>query len=186
MVIGATMLLRCGGRRALFHMRPGVSMLRFSMPVSTSAALKCAPVNRKMKVNEQFWDKNKRMERPMSPHVTIYKFELPALMSISHRFTGLALSGVTVLLGVSALGAPDNLSHYLEILKTWNLPLWFLLPAKSILVWPVAYHTANGLRHLFWDMGIGLHQMSNVFKSGYAVLISSFVLTFGIVGYLSM
>uniref|UniRef100_A0A8C7X9L7 Succinate dehydrogenase cytochrome b560 subunit, mitochondrial n=1 Tax=Oryzias sinensis TaxID=183150 RepID=A0A8C7X9L7_9TELE len=41
----------------------------------------------------KFWAKNSRLNRPMSPHLAIYKWSVPMLMSITHRGTGLALSG---------------------------------------------------------------------------------------------
>lgn len=43
---------------------------------------------------EDFWDKNKRLDRPLSPHLTIYKFQLTSMLSITHRGTGLALSAL--------------------------------------------------------------------------------------------
>jgi len=42
---------------------------------------------------EDYWDKNKRMNRPMSPHLTIYKPQVTSMLSITHRITGLATSG---------------------------------------------------------------------------------------------
>jgi len=43
--------------------------------------------------------KNERLNRPMSPHLTIYKFQLTSILSITHRGTGVALSGITAGLG---------------------------------------------------------------------------------------
>lgn len=43
--------------------------------------------------------KNDRLNRPMSPHLTIYKFQLTTMLSITHRGTGVALSGITTGLG---------------------------------------------------------------------------------------
>ncbi|NWH70230.1 C560 dehydrogenase, partial [Piaya cayana] len=40
----------------------------------------------------RFWEKNTKSNRPLSPHVTIYKWSLPMAMSITHRGTGVALS----------------------------------------------------------------------------------------------
>lgn len=51
------------------------------------------------KSKETHDDKNNRLSRPMSPHLTIYKPQLTTLLSITHRGTGVALSGVTAGLG---------------------------------------------------------------------------------------
>merc|ERR1712198_770021 len=40
---------------------------------------------------ENFWSKNDRLKRPMSPHLTIYKMQMTSVLSITHRMTGLAL-----------------------------------------------------------------------------------------------
>jgi len=51
------------------------------------------------KLKETHDDKNSRLHRPMSPHLTIYKPQLTTMLSITHRGTGVALSGVTAGLG---------------------------------------------------------------------------------------
>ena len=50
---------------------------------------------------QEFWAKNKRLARPMSPHLTIYKPQLTSMMSITHRITGCIQSGI---LSGAALG----------------------------------------------------------------------------------
>lgn len=48
----------------------------------------------KAQTAEDFWAKNKRLRRPVSPHMTIYKPQITSLLSLSHRASGLFLSGV--------------------------------------------------------------------------------------------
>lgn len=55
------------------------------------------------KVDETHDEKNGRLQRPMSPHLSIYKFQLTAILSITHRGTGVALSGFTAGLGACKL-----------------------------------------------------------------------------------
>lgn len=55
------------------------------------------------KEGETHDEKNYRLSRPMSPHLTIYKFQLTTMLSITHRATGVALSGVTAGLGTGKL-----------------------------------------------------------------------------------
>lgn len=44
----------------------------------------------------EFWAKNQKLHRPMSPHLTIYRLPLPAILSVTHRATGAALSGCNI------------------------------------------------------------------------------------------
>lgn len=52
------------------------------------------------KVGESHDVKNNRLNRPMSPHLTIYQLQLTTMLSLTHRGTGVALSGVTAGLGI--------------------------------------------------------------------------------------
>ncbi|XP_041876434.1 succinate dehydrogenase cytochrome b560 subunit, mitochondrial isoform X2 [Corvus kubaryi] len=96
----------------------------------------------------RFWEKNSRSNRPLSPHVTIYKWSLPMAMSITHRGTGVALSlGVSVF-AVAALLLPEHFPHYLAQLRALGPAPLLLFLAKFSLAAPFSYHTWNGIRHL--------------------------------------
>eukprot|EP00112_Aurelia_sp_Birch-Aquarium-sp1_P013713 Seg2923.4 transcript_id=Seg2923.4/GoldUCD/mRNA.D3Y31 product="Succinate dehydrogenase cytochrome b560 subunit mitochondrial" protein_id=Seg2923.4/GoldUCD/D3Y31 len=125
--------------------------------------------DRKMKPGENFWVKNQRMDRPMSPHLLIYKFELPGLLSGSHRVTGIIYSLLSTGIAGFALIAPEHAPYYLDIIKSWGIPTPITFTLKGLLVWPFMYHTCNGLRHLFWDAAIGF-DMKTLYKTGYSVL----------------
>src|SRR3954453_3440972 len=92
-------------------------------------------------------------ERPMSPHLQVYRWQLTSVMSILHRATGIALSVGTILL-VWGLGAasdgPDPSAAVQHVLGSW---IGLLL----LFGWSVAlfYHLGNGIRHLWWDTGSG-------------------------------
>jgi len=99
-------------------------------------------------------DKILTNKRPLSPHLQIYKPQLTSVMSISHRFTGVILSILLLLIPffffVIALG-----SEYFNILI--SVLDHFLV--KLILygvIFVITYHLLNGVRHLFWDIGKGL------------------------------
>jgi len=182
------MLLRCShsSPRCLLQSKTIGNGMRISMPaLSTNEANKkdIAVPDRKIRPNEKFFDKNLRMERPMSPHVTIYAFPLPALTSGTHRFTGLFLSGAIVATGCAALVTPEPISVYLDIVKDMHLPLWATIPFKTALCFPVAYHTINGVRHLVYDLGIG-YTMKNTYASAYVGISLSLAATAALV-YLS-
>jgi len=125
--------------------------------------------DRKMKPGEDFWKKNERMARPMSPHVLIYKFELPGLLSGSHRVSGVIYSLLTVGIAGFALVAPEHAPYYLDAIKSWGIPSPILFTLKGLLVWPFMYHTCNGVRHLFWDAAKGF-ELDTLYKTGYTVL----------------
>ena len=116
------------------------------------------------------------MKRPQSPHLTIYKFQLTSGLSITHRFTGMALTGYAAILGFGAMALPDGVGSIVSTVEALQLTAPTLLTAKFILAFPAAYHTVNGVRHLFWDMGKFL-SIKEVYTTGYAMLVASVILS---------
>lgn len=114
------------------------------------------------------------VSRPMSPHLQIYKLPLPAIMSITHRMTGIFLSIGTLILTAwvvsMAMGAESyaQMNHYLgSLIGQLFLFGW---------TWALFYHLCNGLRHMYWDMGKGF-EMKSVYLSGYITIAASVVCT---------
>lgn len=120
-------------------------------------------------------EKNMALGRPMSPHIMIYHFELPANLSISHRITGMMLTGYMAALGVGALVLPHDISYYVDMIESWQLSAPTLIAAKFTIAYPFTYHMINGVRHLFWDTGKFL-KMKEVYSTGYAMLGTSVAL----------
>jgi len=113
-------------------------------------------------------------QRPLSPHLQIYKPQITSMLSILHRATGIALSigSVILVLWVVALTLGEN--TYLMYSNLINN--WF---GKLIIfgfTFALFYHLSNGIRHLFWDLGYGF-ELDVVFKSGVVVIFSALVLT---------
>lgn len=122
--------------------------------------------------------------RPLSPHLQVYKLPLPALLSITHRATGVFLAMGTILLSIwiisLATGANDfqNVKEFIGsfigrlLLLGWTFSLFF--------------HLLNGIRHLYWDMAKGL-ELKSVYTSGYITMAVSAALTLlaWIIGYSS-
>ncbi|NXB18297.1 C560 dehydrogenase, partial [Rhagologus leucostigma] len=96
----------------------------------------------------RFWEKNSRSNRPLSPHVTIYKWSLPMAMSITHRGTGIALSLGVSLFSLGALLLPEHFPHYLAQVRALSLGPALIFLVKFSLAVPFSYHTWNGIRHL--------------------------------------
>ncbi|XP_041979734.1 succinate dehydrogenase cytochrome b560 subunit, mitochondrial-like [Aricia agestis] len=122
-------------------------------------------------------DRNIRLARPLSPHLTIYKFQLPAVLSITHRASGMMLSGYATVLGIGALTLPYDMSHYISVIESMNLSPATLFLAKFIIAAPFGYHFANGIRHLYWDTAKGL-TMKEVYVTGYSMLAITLASTF--------
>lgn len=94
--------------------------------------------------------------RPLSPHLSIYRFAYTMALSIAHRITGLALSiGLLLLVAWLFAMAGGAAAHdaFARFLGSW--------PAKvliALFVVAFCYHLANGVRHLVWDTGRGLER----------------------------
>ncbi|NP_001233755.1 succinate dehydrogenase cytochrome b560 subunit, mitochondrial [Cricetulus griseus] len=165
----AALLLRHVGRHCLRAHLNSQICLRNAVPLGTTAKEEM----------ERFWNKNTSSKRPVSPHLTIYRWSLPMVMSICHRGTGVALSGGVSLFGLSALLLPGNFESYLMFIKSLCLGPALIHSAKFVLVFPLMYHSLNGIRHLIWDLGKGL-SISQVYQSGVAVLMLAVLSSVGL------
>lgn len=116
----------------------------------------------------------KRAERPLSPHLQIYRFQIPMLTSILTRITGHALVA-GVLLAVWWLLAAATSDAYFAIANAVATS-WFGDLVFTGSLWAVWYHYLAGLRHLYYDAGKGL-DIPTAEKLGIACIIGSVVLT---------
>src|SRR3982751_5765838 len=113
-------------------------------------------------------------QRPLSPHLGVYKFMYTMSLSILHRITGCAatvgfLAFVWWLMALAS--GPEKYSGAMRLLSS---PL-----AKLLLVgftFSFVYHFCNGIRHLVWDTGHGLER-AQARRSGMLVIVAAFVLT---------
>ena len=113
-------------------------------------------------------------ERPISPHLQIYRPQITSVMSITHRATGMVLSlGALFLVIWLILAASGENAFQLaqSIAGSW-IGYVFLFGFSVCLF----YHLLNGIRHLFWDMGQGF-ELETVNRTGWAVVIGAVVLT---------
>ena len=114
--------------------------------------------------------------RPLSPHLQVYRPQLTSVMSILHRLTGIALAVGTLLLVawlVAAATSPQAFGAIQAFNGSW-------IGRVLLFGWSFAlfYHLCNGIRHLFWDAGWGL-ELGAAYASGGAVMVISLVLTMG-------
>lgn len=102
-------------------------------------------------------------QRPLSPHIQIYRPQITSVLSILHRITGVALSVGLLLLTwwlVAAVYGPEEFATAQAFLGSWfgHLVLWGF-------TFSVFYHLCNGIRHLAWDFGFGF-ELAEVRLSG--------------------
>ncbi|XP_038047940.1 succinate dehydrogenase cytochrome b560 subunit, mitochondrial-like [Patiria miniata] len=127
----------------------------------------------------KFLEKNATLKRPMSPHITIYSFPLTALLSGSHRFTGLGIYAGLAAFGVSVNLLPGDLASNLALVKSLSYGPALIFLTKLYVTWPFCYHYINGIRHMIWDTGRGM-DLKSMYSTGYAVLGSSIVIALAI------
>ena len=112
--------------------------------------------------------------RPLSPHLQVYRPQLTSMLSILHRITGVALAAGTLLLVYWLAAAAGGEKSYVAAQGI----IGSLFGQLLLFGWTFAlfYHLANGIRHLFWDAGYGF-ELPTVYRSGLAVLVTAVVLT---------
>jgi len=123
--------------------------------------------------------------RPLSPHLQVYKPQLTTFMSITHRATGIALAVGTLMLVCWLIAAATGETAFNEV----QAFLGSIVGPLLLLGWSFAlfYHLCNGLRHLFWDAGKGF-EIETAYMTGRIVIAASILLTIGawLWGYAAM
>lgn len=112
--------------------------------------------------------------RPISPHLQIYRPQLTSVLSIAHRMTG-----VFICLGLPFLvywvwTLTQDQKHY-----EWGRAVFGSILGRTLLLgWSFAfyYHLCNGVRHLVWDIGKGF-DLESVHRSGWLVIAVSVLMT---------
>ena len=116
------------------------------------------------------------MERPLSPFMfpTWYRFQITSALSILHRLTGIALSVGSILLAWWLIAVAAGGQLFAATHAFIASPIGIVL----LVLWSAAffYHLCSGIRHLVWDLGYGF-QIRDAYRSGYAVLIATVLLT---------
>src|SRR5271167_3141189 len=112
--------------------------------------------------------------RPLSPHLGIYRWQIGNSLSILHRLTGIALA-----LGLFALcywlaSLAGGEQSYAAAAKLFRSPVGLLF----LIGWTFAfwYHFLNGVRHLFWDLGYGFERTPR-HASGWFAVVGSISVT---------
>jgi len=112
--------------------------------------------------------------RPLSPHLQVYRLPFTALTSISHRISGVLLSGgalVLVYWVIAAAAGPQAYATASTILS--SLPVQMLIFLWTFVLF---YHLCNGIRHLVWDVGYGF-DLRTAQRSGQIAIGAAAALT---------
>lgn len=113
-------------------------------------------------------------DRPLSPHLQIYRLPLNAVLSITHRLTGLLLAlgavGVVTMLVAAASGS--------QVFQSFHAAATHWLGQIVLVGFTLAlyYHLCAGIRHLVWDAGYG-YELQTATRTSWAVIVGAIVLT---------
>lgn len=113
-------------------------------------------------------------QRPLSPHLQVYRPQMTSVMSIMHRAAGIVLTTGTLVMTAWLVSLAMGAERYGIVAAALAHPLGqFVLFGYSV---ALIYHALNGIRHLGWDIGIGL-TIPEVYRNGQLVLVLTAVLT---------
>ena len=112
--------------------------------------------------------------QPLSPHLSIYKWQITNTLSILHRLSGalLFLAAIDFSIWLASIAIGENAYALISGLSSnWPALVYWVVVSFSFF-----YHSLNGLRHLAWDFGKGFetHQVN---YSGFIVVVLTLVLT---------
>ena len=120
--------------------------------------------------------------RPLSPHLTIWKWGPHMLVSILHRATGSALSvagGLALVWWlVAAASGPEAYADFVAVARSW-----FGVLVGVGLSWALFQHTLSGIRHLVMDIGAGFEMRTNK-RWALLTLVGSALLTVALWAYI--
>lgn len=121
-----------------------------------------------------------RSHRPLSPHLQIYRLPLTVLLSIMHRISGVGLSLGLVLLTYWLLAAAAGADAYTQAQGLCGS--WFGLLILFGFTVALFFHLSNGVRHLFWDCGVGINKRAAARSARWVLLATGglTVLTWGL------
>jgi succinate dehydrogenase / fumarate reductase cytochrome b subunit len=114
------------------------------------------------------------VNRPLSPHLQIYKPQLTSVLSITHRGTGVFLTLGALFLSCWLLSVANGPESYTAVQQ--YILSWYGQIIIYAWVFSLYFHLCNGIRHLLWDVGLGL-DIKSTYISGYIVVAVSILFT---------
>lgn len=108
--------------------------------------------------------------RPLSPHLQVYRPQLTSVLSIFHRMTGVFLASGAMMMTCWLLTAAAGPEYYAW--SQWFLTSWVGYALLAAWSWCLFYHLCNGVRHLFWDVGLGF-SLQSTYASGVLMILAA-------------
>jgi len=123
-----------------------------------------------------------RRPRPLSPHLSIYRMPMTAVMSFAHRVSGVALYVGVLLLAWFLIAASADASTFAVFSGFIGSFIGQII--LFVVTWALFHHLVGGIRHIIWDAGYGLDKPLRD-QMAWATLIGGFALTVivWIIGY---
>lgn len=118
---------------------------------------------------------NRPSDRPLSPHLQVYRPQLTSVLSILHRGTGIALTVGALYLAVWVICASASSPKAYATFQSFNMSILGRIVLGGWL-FSAFYHLCNGIRHLFWDAGYGF-ELKDAYRSGWIVVAVSLIAT---------
>ena len=118
---------------------------------------------------------NRPSDRPLSPHLQVYRPQLTSVLSILHRATGIALAVGALYLAVWVICAAASGPGPYTTFQSFNVSIVGRIVLGGCL-FSAFYHLCNGIRHLFWDAGYGF-ELKDAYRSGWIVVAVSLIAT---------
>lgn len=136
-------------------------------------------------------NKNKD-NRPLSPHLQVYAWNISSFTSILHRATGVALYFSIVAISWYVVMYTYNINNGVgQDMAQEQCDCWFRDALRYVfcaavigIIFALFYHFCNGIRHLFWDIGKGF-ELKTARRSGIAVILFSLLFTLATVGFIA-
>ncbi|HEY9130214.1 MAG TPA: succinate dehydrogenase, cytochrome b556 subunit [Dyella sp.] len=119
-------------------------------------------------------------QRPLSPHLQIYKWQVQMVTSILHRATGIALAVGTLVVLWALLALASGDAAFAQFKTCMGSPIGLVLLFGW--TWALFFHLCNGIRHLLQDAGMG-YQIAQFVRSSWSSVIVSILLTVAVWGY---
>ena len=118
-----------------------------------------------------------QVQRPLSPHLSVYRWQISNTLSIIHRMTGFALSLGALVLVAWLVSVASGGNTYEAFNALMGSPVGLI----ALFGWSFCffYHCCNGIRHLFWDIGKGFDK-TRAQQSGILVIVAALLLTAGL------
>jgi len=113
-------------------------------------------------------------QRPLSPHLQVYKPQWTSVLSILHRISGVGLSAGTLVMVAWLVALARGPAAFAQLLDFMGHPVVVVALIGSTLA--LFYHLLNGIRHLIWDTGMML-ELKPARASGWIVVVSALLLT---------